>query len=268
MTRTVVCSMMTCLVAGTLAAAGQAADVLAQLGIPAQAARDAAAAAISNGLYNPGLPSQAFKLLSPAARAEAATAGVAWLKVYTTSAEFRQRYARIRETHKPEAPQFDGTPEDELKRAAEEQKQEAEQSKQALASLPPEQRKAVEQALEASAAMLARMDTPEMRKRRLDGIVLMRAARMKEYEQALAAWRATYPDDAAPAIARRLREFLAVSADVDFGARLKAQGTRLRFENPAYEAKGSVWKLCYRAGGEATRSARAAVSAWLAELGA
>lgn len=267
MTRTVMCSVMTCLVTGALGAAGQAADVLAQLGIPVQAAREAAATAISNGLYNPGLPSRAFKLLSPAARAEAATAGVAWLKIYTTSAEFRQQYGRIRETHKPEAPQFDGTPEDELKKSIDEQKQEADESKKALASLPPDQRKAVEQALAAAATMVARMDTPEMRKMRLDGIAMARAERMKEYEQALANWRANYPDDPAPAIAKRLREFLAFSADVDFGAKLKAQGTRMRFENPAYEAKGSQWKLCYRAGREATTAARAAVSGWLKELG-
>lgn len=262
--RTVVCSMTACLVASAIGATGQAADVLAQLGIPVQAAREAAATAISNGLYNPGLPSHAFKLLSPAARADAATAGIAWLKIYTASPEFRQHYARIRETHKPVPPQFDGTPEDELKKSAAEQKQEAEESKKAIASLPPEQRKALEQALETTAA---KMDTHEMRTIRLDGIVMARAERMKEYEQALAGWKTTYPENPAPAIARRLREFLALSADVDFAATLKPQGTRMQFANPAYQAKGSQWKLCYRAGREATTAARAAVSSWLKELG-
>ena len=266
MKRTTVCSMMACLVAGAIGAAVTAADVLAQLGIPVQAARDAAAGAISGGLYNPGLPSQAFKLLSPAARADAATAGVAWLKIYTASPEFKQQYARIRETHKPEAPQFDGTPEDELKKADDEAKQQAEESKKALESLPPDQRKAVEQALAASAALVAEMDSPEMRKTRLAGITAARAERMKQYEQALASWNKDYPDNPAPAIAKRLREFLAMSDGVDFSAKLKAQGTRLQFENPAYEAKASQWKLCYRAGREATAAARTAVAAWLKEI--
>ena len=266
MTRTVLCSMVACLVAGSIGAAGYAADVLAQLGIPVQAAREAAGTAISNGLYNPGLPSQAFKLLSPAARAEAATAGVAWLKIYTASPEFKQQYARIREKHKPEAPQFEGTPEDELKKETEDQKRQAEESKKVIASLPPEQRQAVEQALQASAAMVAQMETPEVRKTRLEGITTARAELMKRHEQDLANWKQNYPDNPAPAIAKRLREFLAISADVDFGAKLKAQETRQLFENPAYQAKGSQWKLCYRAGREATTAARAAVSAWLKEL--
>ena len=38
-------------------------------------------------------------------------------------------------------------------------------------------------------------------------------------------------------------------------------------ENPAYERKPGQWKMCYRAGKEATAAARAAVQAWLKELG-
>lgn len=253
-------------IAGACCAATFAADVLAQLGIPVQAARDAVAGAISSGLYNPGLPSQAFKLLSPAGRAAVATAGVAWLKTYTASAEFAQQYAKLRDAHKPETPQFDGTPEQELQKAADEQKQQAEESKKAIAGLPPEQRKALEQALETSAAQVARMDTPEMRKVRLDEIRMVRADRTKRYEQELANWTRDYPEKPAGALARRLREFLAVSADVDFAATLQARGSRMQFENPAYEAKPAAWKLCYRAGREATAAARAAVSAWLKEL--
>src|SRR5262249_34386946 len=70
-----------------------------------------------------------------------------------------------------------------------------------------------------------------------------------------------------PVVARRLREFLQLSADVDFDARLKTQDGRSVFENPAYQAKSSQWKMCFRAGREATAAARAAVQAWLTELG-
>lgn len=243
-----------------------AADVLSQLGIPPQAAKEAVGAIITSGIFNPGLPAAAFKLLPPAARADAAAAGVAWVKAYAASPEFRQQYARIRDTRKPEAPQFEGTPEDELKKAADEQKQQAEESKKAIASLPPEQRKALEEALKTSAAMLAQMDTPEMRKLRLDGIKAIRAERQTQYEQELANWQRTYPENPAPAIAKRLREFLAASDNVDFDAQLKSQNGRMVFVNPAYEAKPAQWKLCFRAGREATTAARAAVQAWLKEL--
>jgi len=242
------------------------ADIFAQLGIPVQSAQQAAVAIISNGVSNPGLPSASFKLLPPPVRAELATAGVAWLKTYTASADFKARYDSLRQTHKPQAPQFEGTPDDELKKEDEEQKRQADESRQALATLPAEQRRAVEQALAASAAALAKMNTPEQRKLRLDAIRAYRAERAKEFELAMANWQREYPDHPGPAIAKRLREFLAVSADVDFDAPLKTQDGRSRFENPAYEAKSAPWKLCYRAGREATTAARAAVSQWLTEI--
>src|SRR5687767_11837843 len=100
-----------------------AADVLSLLGITPQAAKQAVDSVINSGVHNPGLPAGAFKLMPAAARAEAVAAGVAWLKTYTASPEFTQKYAAIRETHKPPAPEFPGTPEEEIKKADEEQKQ-------------------------------------------------------------------------------------------------------------------------------------------------
>jgi hypothetical protein len=243
-----------------------AADVLSQLGITADAAKEAAAAIISGGIYNPGLPAAAFKLLTPAARAEAATAGVAWLKTYTASPEFAQRYAKVRDTQKPEAPVFQGTPEEELKKQTDEQKQAAEESKQAIASLPPDQRKALEEALKTTTDMIAAMDTPEQKQLRLETIKAARTERTQQYQQRLATWQRDYPEDPKPVIARRLREFLALSADVDFGAALRSDGGRMLFVNPAYQAKSAQWKLCFRAGKEATTAARAGVQAWLKEL--
>lgn len=255
-----------CAVAAALSVTAEAADVLAQLGITAEAAKEAAASIVSGGIFNPGLPSAAFKLLPPAARGEAATAGVAWLKAYTATPEFAQRYLKVREAHKPEAPVFDGAPEDELKKQTDEQKQAAEESKAAIASLPPDQRKALEEALKKTTEMIAAMDTPEQKQVRLEAIKAMRTARAQQYQQELANWQREYPDDPKPMIARRLREFLALSADVDFAAELRSDGGRTLFVNPAYQAKSAQWKMCFRAGKDATTAARAAVQAWLKEL--
>lgn len=255
-----------CAVAASLAAMPVATDVLSQLGITAEAAKDAAASIVSGGIFNPGLPTAAFKLLPPAARGEAATAGVAWLKAYTTTPEFAQRYLKVRDAHKPDAPVFEGTPEDELKRQSDEQKLAAEESKRAIASLPPDQRKALEDALKKTTEMIVAMDTPEQKQLRLEAIKAMRSERTQQYQQELANWQREYPDDPKPIIARRLREFLALSADVDFAAELRSDGGRMLFVNPAYQAKSAQWKMCFRAGKEATTAARAAVQAWLQEL--
>jgi hypothetical protein len=250
-----------------VAAFTQSSDVLSKLGVTPLAARQAVLSVINSGIFNPGLPAAAFKLMPAAARAEAVTAGVAWLKAHTASAEFTQQYAEIRESHKPTPPEFAGTPEDELKKADEEQKQQAEESKKALAALPAAQRAQIEEVIKASQAAGAQMNMPEMRKMRLDAIKAERAERTAQYQQELANWKRDYPESAGPMIARRLREFLAASADVDFAAKLTPRNGKMVFENEAYEQKPGQWKMCYRAGKEATAAARAATQAWLKELG-
>src|SRR5205085_2820430 len=109
-------------------------------------------------------------LMPAAARADAAAARVAWLKSYVASAEFKQQYSAMRQVQKPTAPEFEGTPEDELKKADEEQRQQQEQSKKAIAALSAEQRAQIEEAMKAAQAAIAQGNTPEMRKLRLDGI--------------------------------------------------------------------------------------------------
>jgi hypothetical protein len=252
------------LVAGIAAAA---ADGLTQIGLTPEATKEAIGSIITAGVYNPGLPANAFKLLPPAARAQAVTSAAGWVKAYTATPEFKAQYAKVRETHKPDAPKWDTTPEQELQKADDDQKKQFEESKQAIAGLPPEQRKAVEEGLKAVEQMTAQMNTPEMRKMHLDGIKRQRAQETKSYEDALAQWKQEYPDDPRPVIARRLKEFLVLSADVDYNARLSTQGKTSTFENAAYQSKPSQWKMCYRAGKEATAAARAAAQAWLTELG-
>jgi len=243
------------------------ADILSQLGITLDAAKEAIGSVITAGVYNPGLSAAAFKLMPPAVRAQAATAGVAWLKTYVASPDFKRQYTQVRDNHKPEPPTYERTPEQELQKAADEQKRQMEESKKAVAGLPADQRKALEEALKQAAEMTAQMNTPEMRKMQLDAINGQRAGQQKEYDAAVAKWKQDYPDDPKPVIVRRLKEFLQLSADVDFNATLKTQDGRSTFVNPAYQAKGSQWKMCYRAGREATAAARAAAQAWLTELG-
>jgi hypothetical protein len=257
-----------CLAVGALGSAAIAADVLTQLGITAAAAKEAVNSVINSGIMNPGLPSKAFKLLPAAARADAATAGVTWLKAYTGTPEFKQQYAKIRNNRKPEAPTFQGTPEDALKKAADEQAKQSQDSLNALASLPPGQRRQIEYSMKLAQDMMAKMDTPEMRKIRLDAIKAQRDQETKDYQKHLADWQRDFPENPNGAIVRRLHEFLDLSATVDFNAKLIPQNSVMLFENSAYQNKPEQWKLCFRAGKEATAAARAAAQAWLKELGA
>jgi hypothetical protein len=250
-----------------LPAAAAGADVLTQLGLTLDAVKEAIGSIITAGVYNPGLPAQAFKLMPPAMRGQVATAGVGWLKTYVASPDFKHQYIQVRDQHKPQPDTYERTPEQEIQKADDDQKQQFEESKKAIASLPAEQRKQMEEALKNAADMVAKMNTPENRKTRLDAIRMERGERAKEYDAAVAKWKQDYPDDPKPVLVRRLREFMQLSADVDFNAKLTTQDGRSTFENPAYQAKSSQWKMCFRAGREATTAARAAVQAWLTELG-
>ena len=80
------------------------------------------------------------------------------------------------------------------------------------------------------------------------------------------AWEQELPASPNGLIARRLREFLNETADLDFAARLVRQGDKMKFADPKYEQKSSQWKLCFRAGKDATGAARALAEQWLKEL--
>lgn len=71
-----------------------------------------------------------------------------------------------------------------------------------------------------------------------------------------------FPADANVLIKQRLKEFLDVSATVDFDARLNGS----MFANPEYEAKSDQWKMCFRAGKAVVEAAREEAKAWLKEL--
>ena len=67
-------------------------------------------------------------------------------------------------------------------------------------------------------------------------------------------------------IVTQLKQFLDLSATVDFTAQTVQKGNKLVFVNPAYEAKSPAWKLCFRSGKEAVTGARKFAQQWLNEL--
>ena len=67
-------------------------------------------------------------------------------------------------------------------------------------------------------------------------------------------------------IANQLKQFLDLSATVDFNAKTTKKGDIVVFIDPAYEAKPASWKLCYRCGKEAVTGARKFATQWLNEM--
>lgn len=89
----------------------------------------------------------------------------------------------------------------------------------------------------------------------------------KDYQDQLAVWGKKYPADPRMLIATRLHQFLDLSQNIAFDAKL-APGSagKMKFADPQYEAKPSQWKLCYRAGREPVEAARAFAVEWLRQI--
>ncbi len=240
---------------------------LAALGVPDATARREIVNSISGGYVNIAPAAKAFKAAAPSARASMVTGAFAWAKAYTASAAFKADYDKQRAADAPAPPKFKGTVDDELAAQRAERRKGLDEAKKNLAQLPANMRPEMEATIKAMEAQFAKTDgDPQMVAMLRQGIEMQRAEEQKLYEQRVKAHEKRFPADPRTLIARRLQEFLAVSQDVDFGAKLVPSGTRQAFADPKYEEQTAEWKLCYRAGKEATAAARAAAQAWLAEL--
>ncbi len=250
-------AVLLCAAAGIAAPAAQ--NAVARLGYDEPEARNMFLSAVDSGtVYFGRAAAGVFKAAPPATQKAIVEGLVAWAKSYTASAEFKRAYAERREAAKPHPP-------DPAAGVADQKRQQAEieQMKKTLASMPPEQRKAVEDAIKMMEDM---QKDPQMRKLQEDAAKMMQKANAEEHERDIAKWKETHPENPNVLVARRLRTFLDVSADVDFSAKLVPSGSTMKFADARYEQKSSEWKLCYRAGPEAVAAARAAAAAWLKEI--
>jgi hypothetical protein len=240
-----------------IAWAGQ--NALAQLGYDESEAKNMWLSAISSGsVYFGSAAGRVFKA-APAATQRAIVENlIGWAKGYSASAGFKRAYAESREASRPQAPDPNAAAVDEKK-----QQDEIAQMKKMAASLPPEQRKAIE---EAAKMMEAMQKDPQMRQMQAEGAKMARKAAQDEYQRDLAKWNEDHPENPNVLIAKRLRAFLDTSANIDFSAKLVPSGDRMTFADANLEKKSAEWKLCYRAGPAAVAAARAAAAAWLKEI--
>ena len=157
-----------------------------------------------------------------------------------------------------------GTVDEELARQAAERKKGIDEMRKSLDQMSPEMRKAMEAGIkEAEAANRKLESDPQMVAMFRQGVEAQRAEDQEAYKGRLAAFERRWPADPKSLVARRLQEFLDISKDVDFDAKLVPAGKLMRFADPRYEEKPPTWKLCFRSGREAVAAAREAAQAWL-----
>jgi hypothetical protein len=86
------------------------------------------------------------------------------------------------------------------------------------------------------------------------------------YDQLMKQWEKKYSEKSSQFIQQRLSDFLESTGNIDYNAALIDKGNKKIFVNPVYEKKNWKWKMGFRAGKEATESARAFAQQWLKEL--
>jgi hypothetical protein len=258
-------------------AAAAAADPISDAGLKDSDVQHAVVESFGNGYaYVPGN----LRSLGPEARAAFVRAAGKLAIAYSKTDGFRRDYAAWWDEHKPK-----------LDLITPQQMQEKNQQTQAdfdksnaemnnMAAQFEAQRASLKQAGLSDAQINQMVDQARQSQQQVaqmrqqgqlpSGAVLMteqdrqsqNQQRQQEYDEQLAKFKAAHPSDPREAIRHELNEFLAVSASVDFSARV----VNGRFADPAYQGKDNEWKRCFRAGKPAVDAAREVAQGWLQQL--
>lgn len=258
-------------------AALTAQDALTALGVRPDQAKVTLFEVVGTGrLYQEAARTAFLKAVTAEARVALVNGALTWGKAYTESPEFAKRYATTRAQAEPRLSMGrKWTAEEELTRRQAFLDQRIATEKKRLND-PPSPRQTPEQQQAQRTSSEERIKRMETERARYDDPVARAELRKpldaedQRYKEEHAKWEENYPVDFRGAIAKRVREFLALSATVDFGAKLVPCENSWQhhscFADPAYEAKPDEWKRCYRAGKPAVDAARTFAATWLSEL--
>jgi hypothetical protein len=242
-------------------------DILAKLGLDPASAKDSFLDSLASGdVYN-DTAMKVFKTLPALARAEIVRAGLGWIKAYVATAEFKANYQEFRENKKPAAAAVRPAYEEVLKKQKDDFEKQIVETRKNMAGLDAATKESMEKGIREMRAQMEAMEkNPQQKELMRQMTDVARVEDKKHYEEQLKAWEEKFPTEPRALVKKRINDFLAASAGVDFAAKLLPRGEKMVFANEEYEQKPSEWKVCFRAGREATEAARAFAKAWLPEL--
>ena len=271
--RAVPCALAALLAAGAAALAHQSApNPLAPFGASEAAVRKLILDTVSGGgnIRGSGLPTliqRGYTKIPPASRAAATTAVFAWAKAFTDSAAFTTAYARFRDEHKPQTA-GNTSVDAAVTKQIEETLKHFENSRKAVEILPPADRA---KALATIDQSVAQVKSPEYEKNLRSGLSAQFAATSAADAKAMSDWEATWPADHNAYVRKHLEHFLTATANIDFTLPQiwiqNPDGVTVGFLSPGMD--DLPWETTHAifAGREAVTAARAAVAAWLKEIG-
>jgi len=265
--RTIVLTFGLVLFGGILPAVQNGPDVLARLALDPASAKESVLDSLASGNVYNDMAMKAFKALPASARAEIVRAGLGWIQAYVATAEFKANYQAFRDGKKPAAPAVRPAYEEVLKQQRIDFEKQIAETRKNMAGLDAATKESMEKGIrEMRAQMEAMGKDPEQKKLMGQMTEMQRSDDKKNYEEQLKVWNEKYPADPLLLIKKRINDFLTASTGVDYAAKLVPRGDKMVFVSNDYEQKSPEWKICFRAGKEATEAARAFAKAWLAEL--
>ena len=209
---------------------------------------------------------RAFLTLPASARGPAATALFAWAKAYVNSPSFKASYDSFRRDRIPQGRRNALTVDEALKKEIDEQLAEFEQMRQGIKALPPADQPQFLAKIKEAQALVTNPDFIKARRAALEA----ERAQESGNDGALARdVEEQTPANAQTLLARRLRQFLDATADVNFSARtisLTGGPDGIEFVDRADRKRHWMWQEAAIVGAEATGAARAAAQAWLKEI--
>ena len=239
-------------------------DVLQQLSLAEEDAKEAIKDNfINGGLYFPD--NQTIKTIAVAKRSTTVGALGDYMKQYIYSPEFAEAYEEAKQDAKP-AGKADTKAliENRLQQIEEELPHAEENLKNAAPAMKKLNQLSVDQ-LKQEREALKNTKHP-MHNDYVSNLKDEEEENAGQQEMEAKFFDEKYPATVKELVKKRLREFLAFTADINFNAQLVQQGKFKVFADAALESKDANWKKCFRAGPETIGAARKYAQQWLVQL--
>jgi hypothetical protein len=222
----------------------------------------------SSGFYFPGL--NQLKSIAAGDRSATVEAIAKYVKDFTATDDFKNRYNEFRESRKPSPPEKPKTMAELKKETKESYQKSIEEMKTTKASAPSDQKAMYDETIKMLEEQLKSLDDPNNTMYSPEMDVYMQQAyeqQLEQHKMDIEKWEADYPVNNPKLLIKSwLESFLEQTNDVDFKAQTAIDKGRTLFVKQEYERKNNLWKLCYRGGKETTDAARKFAQAWLGEL--
>ena len=212
--------------------------------------------------------SEVLKTLAINKRADAVKQIGEYIRKYTESPEFQKAFQAARDNMTADSKPVKKTKEQLLQEKIESLRQDIRTTEEDMKSARGDMKKLYEETLKQQRENLAALENPFHPKHKMYVADLVEFYEEEHKESTAGQDNApiNFPETARELVKLRLKEFLALTADIDWNAKLVTSGGFKKFADPALEAKGTEWKRCFRTGKETITAAREFAQGWLASM--